>query len=111
MANGIRTADRVVMVCTEAYVTKAAAGAGGVGYERLIVTGEVVGAIDTIKFIPVIRNNSGARKVPDFLGPRLYVDFTDDAQFDAKVEELARAIHGAPAAVKPELGENPSKAK
>ena len=109
MANGIRTADRVVMVCTEAYVTKAEAGAGGVGYERLIVTGEVVGAIDTIKFIPVIRNNSSARKVPDFLGPRLYVDFTDDAQFDAKVEELARAIHGAPAAVKPELGENPFK--
>jgi hypothetical protein len=78
-----------------------------VGYERLIVTGEVIGAIDTIKFIPVIRSNPSSRKVPDFLGPRKYVDFSEDSQYAAKLEELAREIHGAPATVKPKLGENP----
>jgi hypothetical protein len=109
MAKGISTADRVVMICTETYVTKAEAGKGGVGYERLIVTAEVVAAIDTIKFIPIVRNNTGERKVPIFLGPRMYVDFSDDAQYDTKIEELAREIWGAPAVVKPELGENPFK--
>lgn len=107
MVAGIRTADRVVMICSEAYVAKAEAGIGGVGYERLIVTAEVVAAVDTIKFIPVVRNNAGARKLPDFIGPRLYVDFTDDARYDTKLEELAREILNAPAAMKPELGENP----
>jgi hypothetical protein len=109
MATGIRSADRVVLICSEAYVTKAEGGTGGVGYERLIVTGEVIGAIDTIKFIPVIVNNSSARKVPDFLGPRKYVDFNEDSQYAAKIEELARVIQGAPATVKPKLGENPFK--
>jgi TIR domain len=109
MAGGIRTADRVLLICSDTYVAKAEAGTGGVGYERLIVTAEVVGAIDTIKFIPVVRNNPSARKVPDFLGPRMYVDFSDDAQHRAKLEELAREIHGAPAVVKPALGENPFK--
>ena len=109
MATGIRTADRVVLICSEKYVTKAEGGTGGVGYERLIVTGEVIGAIDTIKFIPVIRNNPGTRKVPDFLGPRKYVDFTEDGQYAEKLEELAREIQGAPATVKPKLGENPFK--
>jgi hypothetical protein len=109
MAGGIRTADRVLLICTELYVSKAEAGAGGVGYERLIVTAEVVRAIDTIKFIPIVRDNASARKVPDFLGPRLYVDFSDDTQYSAKLEELMREILGASAAVRPALGENPFK--
>jgi hypothetical protein len=109
MASGIRSADRGLLICTDSYVTKAEAGTGGVGYERLIVTGEVVGSIDTIKFIPIVRNNARTRKVPDFLGPRLYVDFSDDRQYEAKLEELMREIHGAPAAVRPALGENPFK--
>ena len=109
MADGIRTADRVVMICSETYVSKAEAGKGGVCYERLIVTTEVVSKIDTIKFIPIVRNNAGERKVPIFLGPRLYIDFSDDAQYSAKLEELAREIHAAPALIKPGLGENPFK--
>ncbi|HLA75634.1 MAG TPA: toll/interleukin-1 receptor domain-containing protein, partial [Gammaproteobacteria bacterium] len=63
MQNGIITADRVLMVCSEAYVTKGEAGVGGVGFERLIVTAEVVQSIDTKKFIPLLRNNSSAVKV------------------------------------------------
>jgi len=78
-----------------------------VGYERLIVTAEVVGSIDTIKFIPIVRNNTSARKMPDFLGLRMYLDFSDDARYPTKLEELMREIHQAPAVVKPPLGDNP----
>ena len=107
MAGGIQTADRVLLICTGPYVSKAEAGTGGVGYERLIVTAEVVGSIDTIKFIPIVRNNAVARKVPNFLGPRMYIDFSDDAQYPAKLEELMREIHQAPAIARPRLGDNP----
>ena len=109
MARGIRTADRVLLICTGPYVSKAEAGTGGVGYERLIVTAEIVGSIDTIKFIPIIRNNASAHKVPYFLGSRMYIDFSDDAAYAAKLEELKREIHQAPAVVKPPLGDNPFK--
>jgi hypothetical protein len=61
MAHGISSADRVLLICTDNYVSKAEAGTGGVGYERLIVTAGVVASIDTIKFIPIIRNNTSAQ--------------------------------------------------
>lgn len=107
MQNGVENADRVLLICSETYVEKADGGSGGVGYERLIVTVEVVRAIDTRKFIPVIRSNTSSKTTPTFVGPRLYVDFRNDLQYEEKLEELSREIHGTPATAKPPLGPNP----
>jgi hypothetical protein len=107
MADGITGSARVLLICTEEYVTKAEAGVGGVGYERLIVTAELVEKIDTKKFLPVVRGNAPSRKVPVFLGPRLYVDLSNDAQYSAGLEQIVREIHGTPSLVKPALGTNP----
>jgi hypothetical protein len=107
MQKGISDADRVIMVCSSPYVSKSEQGLGGVGFERLIVTAEVVKSIDTIKFIPILRASDPAKKLPSFLGPRLYVDFDSDADYEARLIELAREIHGAPAISKPSLGSNP----
>ena len=107
MQRGIADADRVILVCSSAYVSKAEQGIGGVGYERLIVTAEVVQSIDTTKFIPILRGSNPNRKLPVFLGPRLYIDFESDIDYDAKLVELAREVHGAPAISKPALGRNP----
>lgn len=107
MHKGISSADRVLLVCSDKYVSKANAGTGGVGYERLIVTSEVIAAIDTKKFVPIVRQNPSANKVPGFMGPRLYIDFEDDTQYKQHCEDLAREIHGVPALSKPPLGPNP----
>ncbi|MBI5449973.1 MAG: toll/interleukin-1 receptor domain-containing protein [Gammaproteobacteria bacterium] len=107
MQKGILEADRVLLVCSSTYVSKAEAGAGGVGFERLIVTGEVVQNIDTRKFIPLVRGNPTEPRIPRFLGPRLYIDFNNDASYETKREELLRELLGAPLAIKPPLGTNP----
>jgi hypothetical protein len=107
MQKGIAEADRVIMVCSSDYVSKAESGVGGVGFERLIVTSEVVQSIDTTKFIPILREGNRSKKIPSFLGPRLYIDFENDADYDSKLIELAREIHNAPAISKPPLGPNP----
>jgi hypothetical protein len=95
------------MVCSETYVKKADEGVGGVGYERLIVTSELVSNIDTKKFLPIVRNNTGSQKTPVFLGPRVYIDFTSDSQYADKLEELLRELHGSPVVTKPPLGPSP----
>jgi hypothetical protein len=107
MERGVTGSTRVILVCTESYVRKAEAGSGGVGYERLIVTAELIQNIDTKKFIPVLRTNPSPKRVPSFLGPRLYIDFSSDAEYPARLEQLLREILGAPAVVKPPLGPNP----
>ena len=111
MTNGISSADRVILVCSEKYAQKAEAGAGGVGFERLIVTAELVQTIDTKKFLPVVRDNESTHRTPNVLGPRLYLDFTTDTDYAARLEQLVREIHGTPSVAKPPLGSPGSAAR
>jgi hypothetical protein len=104
MQHGISEADRVIMVCSQSYVEKAESGAGGVGYERLIVTAEVSANIDTKKFLPVVRNNPTSKKIPIFLGNRLWMDFEDDEKYPSTLDDLVHDLHGVYKLVKPPLG-------
>ena len=88
MERGIVDADRILVVCTDNYVSKANTGEGGVGYERMIITKEIVENQGNNKFIPIIRQTEWEDKTPAFLKERVSIDFTDDNQFDAKFEEL-----------------------
>jgi len=49
MELNLASADRVLMVCTDRYVKRANAGAGGVGYEKMIVTADLLKTIDSNK--------------------------------------------------------------
>lgn len=107
MERAVKSADRVVMVCSEPYVRKANDGKGGVGYEAMIVTGELVRDLGTRKFIPVIRQAGGDTVVPDCVSTRLYVDFSNDGEFAEALEQLVKTIHQVVAASKPPLGPHP----
>ncbi|MFN7900027.1 MAG: toll/interleukin-1 receptor domain-containing protein [Synechococcaceae cyanobacterium] len=104
---GIRDADRVLMVCTANYVAKAEERKGGAGYEGMIVTGHVARNTDTIKFVPIVRDNASEPLIPAFLGQRLWVDFRDDGRFEQRLEDLLRELHGVPLHQPPPLGPNP----
>ena len=107
MERGIVNADRVLVICTDKYVSKANAGEGGVDYERMIINAELVQNLGTDKFIPIIRQASGKEKAPTFLGTRVYADFRNNTQFDAECEKLIRELHEMPIVEKPPLGKSP----
>ncbi|RKU26902.1 ATPase [Candidatus Poribacteria bacterium] len=88
MERGIRDSDWVLVICTNSYVRKANAGEVGIGYEPMIVTKKLVEDLGTNKFIPIIRQTEYEDKIPAFLKDRVFIDFTDDNQFDTKFEEL-----------------------
>src|SRR5436190_779470 len=50
---------------------------------------------------------SSRQRVKSLYGPRLYIDFTQDADYAARLEQLIREIHGASSNSKPPLGSNP----
>jgi|ERR1043166_170844 hypothetical protein len=100
MERHLAAADRVLMVCTENYVKKANAGAGGVGYEKMIITADLLKSIDSNKVIPIIRQ-TGTHNVPVFLKSKLFLDFSRLDQFEFGFDELVRTLHDAPLFVKP----------
>ena len=106
MEGGLTSANRVVVVSSESYVAKANEGHGGVGYEKMIVTAELIQDLGSKKFIPIIRG-SGTPPVPTFLGYRFYIDFEDDDKYQTSLEMLLREIHGIPDPEKPPIGKNP----
>ena len=106
MERGIRDSDRVLVICTDNYVSKANAGEGGVGYERLIVTAQLVQDLGTDKFIPIIRQASGEEKTPTFLGTRVYADFRNESQFDVEFDKLLHELYGMSVEERPPLGES-----
>lgn len=111
MEQGLSAAHRVLAVCTEPYVGKSNAGRGGVGYEKMILTAQLMQDVTSDRIVPVIRANSHAQPVPTFLSSRVFIDFRDDLAFEAKYAELIRDIHGQEVKPRPPLGRNPFTAE
>lgn len=107
MEKNLKECDYVLLICSKNYVTKANSGEGGVGYEKMIVTAEMVKKMDSGKFIPVIRQ-TGTKDVPTFISSKLYVDLSNDATFEADYDDLLRAIFKTTLSVKPPLGTPPT---
>ena len=59
MEQSLTKASRILMICTDRYVQKANAGEGGVGYEKMIVTADLMKKIDSARVIPIIRQQGG----------------------------------------------------
>lgn len=72
----------------------------------MIITAQLVQDVGTAKFIPIIRQSSDAKKVPTFLATRVYIDFTDEGEFDEKFDGLLREVSNARHLRKPSLGKN-----
>ncbi len=82
METGLAAADRVLAICSASYVEKANQSCdGGLGYEKTILTGQLMTNIGSDRIIPVIRNNTTENLLPTVLKTKLYVDFRDDKAF------------------------------
>jgi len=106
MERGLSASNRVLCVCSDKYVEKANSGTGGAGYEKQIITAELLSNLNTNWVIPLIRNNE-LSKLPTFLGSRLYLDFKNNSLYEAKYEELLREILNEPVLPIPDIGKNP----
>ncbi len=106
MERNVQDSDRVLVICTEIYAQKAQNRQGGVAYEQMLVTGEMMRNVGTTKFIPIVRQTSQQRILPPWLAARLYIDLSDGAAYHAAVEDLARSLHNISVPIPP-LGQPP----
>lgn len=82
MEQGVTGSDRVIAVCSDSYIEKANAGKRGVGYEKKIMTADLLKDAMSDHIVPVIRCAGAEPYVPIFLFGTRYVDFRDDARWD-----------------------------
>ncbi|MGS0622402.1 toll/interleukin-1 receptor domain-containing protein [Ralstonia sp. VS2407] len=106
MEGNVQNSDRVLVVCTELYAYKEQKRQGGVAYEQLLVTSEMMRNVDTTKFIPIVRQSTQQRVLPPWLAGRMHVDLSDGAVYHGAVEDLARHLHNIRPPI-PSLGQPP----
>jgi hypothetical protein len=107
MRDSVSRCDRILMICTDTYVEKADEGKGGVGYEAMIVDGELVRNLGTKKFVPVIRQHGGAIRLPKSVGTRLAANLSEGANREDEMKSLVEDLHQIPPPTKPPLGGGP----
>ena len=101
--------DKVLIICDKKYAEKANRREGGVGDETAIISTEIYGKVNQEKFIPIIAecDEDGTPYVPTYIKTRIYIDLSDDSNYEAEYEKLLRNIYEKPLVKKPKLGTKP----
>lgn len=100
------SSDYVICIVSQIYTNKCNTNrAGGVQYEKRILSDKLLNEGVTGRIIPILRNNPG-RSIPTVLSSIQYIDFRVDEDYEEKYEELCRLLHKA-SIPKPPLGRNP----
>ena len=108
MESQIRDSDFVILVCTPTYARKSNIPSGGVGYEKNIISAEMLQSRDLRpKFIPVLRDGDFDSAIPTYLGSKFAIDFRPSREQKDALDELLRAIHEVSPPSKPTLGPSP----
>jgi len=100
---------RVLILCDTSYVEKANARAGGVGDETVIISPEIYGNVKQEKFIPIIfeKDENNKPYLPAYIKSRIYIDLSNEDNYETQYEKLLRNLHGKPEYSKPKLGNAP----
>jgi len=106
MIKNIKEKDYTIIVLTEEYSKKADDLQGGVGFETNMLIPFIMSNLQ--KIIPIVRTNGDKSKViPFYLNGVLYIDFSDDRQFEESFNELLHKIYKVDLIEKPKLGTRP----
>ncbi len=100
---------KVLIICEKSYMQKADMRNGGVGDETIIISPEVYGKEKQEKFIPIVfeKNEDGEVYLPIYLKSRIYIDLSNEDNYEIEYEKLIRNLYDKPLYKKPQLGKKP----
>lgn len=107
MPKGIEASNRVLIIGTPKYKIKSEQRKGGVRYEDHVIRMELYHNMDTLKFIPILREGDFESVFNPFVEPKGGVDFRDEANYEENLRIVAMDILGKPVNARPALGEIP----
>ena len=110
MERSVVDSDLVLIVGTPTYARKANERTGGVGYEAMIITGQLAQQISQEKFIPILKAGTWETSTPVWLQTKVGVDLSATPYAQGTYDDLLRRIHNEwhPA---PQIGLRPTFAQ
>lgn len=101
--------NKVLIILDQKYANKANDRSGGVGAETQIISPEIYENAAQEKFIPVVaeKDETGKPFIPAYLKTRLYIDLSEEDNFEEGYETLIRNIFNRPSLSKPKIGNPP----
>lgn len=109
MRNGIKRADKVLIVGTPVYKEKLERNNGGAKFEDQIINAAIYHDAGTTKFIPLLRRGVGFDdSFSELIELRKGYDFRLDKNFNVEFTRLVKTLWGEPESKMPQLGTKPS---
>ena len=108
MIDGIKRADKVLIVGTPIYKEKLERNNGGAKFEDQIINAAIYHDAGTTKFIPLLRRGAGFDdSFSELIENRKGYDFRLDENFKVEFTRLVKTLWGEPESKMPQLGAKP----
>lgn len=85
MKHGLSVAKKVLIIGTPEYKRKSEKS-GGVAYETMVITNEMIKDMDITKFYPILRKGTFATSFPSDIEDRFGDDLSDDTKYNEKLQ-------------------------
>lgn len=105
MTNELIMADKVLLICDKYYVEKADSRKGGVGWEAMIIQGDLLSQNHSDKYLCIVREESIDQAMPIFMKSRYALQWVETEIAGEKFEELLYFLFDCN--LEPEMGPVP----
>lgn len=105
MTNELIMADKVLLICDKYYAEKADNRKGGVGWETMIIQGDMLSRQEQNKYVAILRDADVDQSLPIYVKSKYALNWTDESQIDKEFEELLLYLFDCD--LEPPMGEIP----
>lgn len=105
MTNEVQMADKVLLICDKYYAAKANAGTGGVGWETMIIQGDMLSNPNKAKYIAIVRNTNIDESLPIYMRSKYAFVWPDEETATYGFQNLLLCLFNCD--LKPPVGSPP----
>lgn len=105
MTNELIMADKVLLICDKYYAEKADNRKGGVGWETMIIQGDMLSRQEQNKYIAILRDDDIDHSLPIYVKSRYALNWVDENKIDEEFDELLLYLFDCD--IEPPIGEIP----
>lgn len=109
MTNEVIMADKVLLICDKYYAEKADNRRSGVGWETMIILGDMLTSQEQTKYIGIIREENIDESLPVYVRSKYSLNWADDEQVEKDFNDLLLYLFDCD--IEPPLGEIPDFVK